>query len=406
MPQKPPISHKKNDTFTASFGVFFDKFMELKTKQRIAISAFFFLSGLCFSSWASRIPTIKTSLDINDAELGSLLFVMPISQLFGLPVSGWLGSKFNTRWPLAIGMGIHAISLYVIGLSQSIVMMVGSMFVFAFFMRILNIAMNAQALTLQKTYDKRINGSFHGLWSFGGIAGVGLSTLIISFDVNIQMHLFIVATATLITTGVAFNFLIVDDLSPSGNKLTLSKPDKQILLLGILVLFAAICEGGMFDWSGVYFKEVIKVDVFTAGYLIFMTCMALSRFISDYIINIIGMKSMYLFSALLMAFGMSMAVIFPTFWPAMIGFSLVGIGTSSIFPMTFYLAGTSKKYSPSMALSIVVTYAMIGVLFGPVLIGYIAHAVHLRASFIFLTLAGLTIIPVSRIYFRKYGNER
>ena len=169
------------------------------------------------------------------------------------------------------------------------------------------------------------------------------------------------------------------------------------------MLFAAICEGGMFDWSGVYFKEVIKVEIFTVGYLIFMSCMAFSRFISDYVIKIIGMKSMYLFSALLMAAGMSLSVIFPTFWPAMIGFSLVGIGTSSIFPMTFYLAGTSQRYSPSVALSIVVTYAMIGVLFGPVIIGYIAHAIHLRASFVFLALSGLAIIPVSRVYFKHFN---
>ena len=376
--------------------------MELKTRQRIAISTFFFLSGLCFASWASRIPTIKTSLHINDAELGSLLFVMPISQAVGLPFSGWIASRFETRWPLVVSMMIHAISLFLIGLSQSIFTLIMAMFVFAFFMRIQNIAANAQALTLQKRYEKNINGSFHGLWSIGGIAGVGISTLFVTFDVGISNHLLAVAIFAIISDVIAFRYLIAGDKSSTGNKIDLKKPDKQIFLLGILVLFAAICEGGMFDWSGVYFKEVIKVEIFTAGYLIFMSCMALSRFISDYAIKIIGMKSMYLLSALLMAAGMSLAVIFPTFWPAMIGFSLVGIGTSSIFPMTFFLAGTSQRYSPSAALSIVVTYAMIGILFGPVIIGYIAHAIDLRASFVFLALSGLAIIPVSRIYFKHF----
>ena len=377
--------------------------MEIQTKQRIAVSVFFFLSGLCFSTWASRIPTIKSALDINDAELGSLLFVMPISQLFGLPISSWLASRFETRWPLMIAMILHGISLFAIGLSHSILMLICSMFVFAFFMRIQNIAANAQALTLQKQYNKRINGSFHGLWSFGGIAGVGLSTLFVTFGITIEIHLLIIALFAIASTIIASKHLIAGDKSTAGNKLNLSKPDRQIFLLGILVLFAAVCEGGMFDWSGVYFREVIHVDIFTVGYLIFMTCMALSRFISDYIIKLIGMKSMYLLSSILMGIGMSIAVIFPFFWPAMIGFSLIGIGTSSIFPMTFFLAGTSKKYSPSMALSIVVTYAMIGVLIGPVLIGYIAHAVNLRASFIFLTFSALSIIPISRIYFRNFS---
>ena len=378
---------------------------ELKTRQRIVISILFFLTGLCFSTWASRIPTIKDSLDINDAELGTLLLVMPLSQLFGLPVSGWLADRFDTRWPLSAGLIFHSIALFLIGLSQSIVFLVISMFFFAFFLRILGISMNAQALTLQKKYTKKINGAFHGMWSIGGIAGVGLTTLLIALNVDMPTHLLFVGLATISTTIICFRYLIVGDKNVSGNKLSLKKPDKQILLLGILVLFAAICEGGMFDWSGVYFKEVVKVDIFTAGYLIFTTCMALSRFISDYMIRLIGMKSMYLFSSLLMAIGMSLAVVFPSFWPAMIGFSLVGVGTSSIFPMTFFLAGTSRKYSPSMALSIIVTYAMVGVLIGPVLIGYIAQAIDLRASFVLLTLAGLAIIPVSRVYFKKFGGD-
>jgi len=377
--------------------------MDIKTRQRIAISTFFFLSGLSFSSWASRIPTLKDALHINEAELGTLLFIMPISQLIGIPLSGWLVSKFDSRWPLIIAFVLHAIMLLMIGLSSTIPTLVVSMFLYAFFMRILNIAMNTQSINLQKIYTKRINGSFHGLWSFGGIAGVGITTLMIAGNVSMKTHLLYISILLIITTLVTFRNLIPVDRSATGNKLTFGKPDKQILLLGIIILFAAICEGGMFDWSGVYFKEVVKVEIFTAGYLIFMTCMAISRIISDYIIQKIGMRSMYKFSAGLITVGMLTAVLFPSFWMAMIGFSLVGFGTASVVPMTFVLSGTSEKYSPGIALSIVVTYAMIGILLGPVLIGYIAHAINLRASFLFMTLAGIAIIPISRFYFKHFN---
>ena len=117
--------------------------METKTKQRIALSIFFFLSGLCFSTWASRIPTLKTILDINDAELGSLLFTMPISSMIGLPISGWLVSRFDSRLPLFIAFLLHGVFLFLIGLSDSIMFLVVSIFFFAFFMRIFNIAMNS-----------------------------------------------------------------------------------------------------------------------------------------------------------------------------------------------------------------------------------------------------------------------
>lgn len=376
--------------------------MDLKSKQRVSLSIFFFLSGLCFSSWASRIPTIKTLLDINEAELGSLLFVMPISQIIGLPLSGWLVSKYDSRWPMLFAFIFHALFLVMIGFSESIVMLAFALFFFAFFMRIFNIAMNTQSITLQKKYNKKINGSFHGLWSMGGIAGVGFTTLMITFGISIKIHLIIIAGITLVSTFICFRHLLTEDRSPTGNRLQLGTPDLQILLLGILIIFAAICEGGMFDWSGVYFKEVVGVEIFTAGYLIFMTCMALSRFISDYIVSKIGMKSTYMFSSMMMTFGMILAVAFPNFWMAMIGFSLVGLGTAAIIPMTFLLAGTSEKYSPGMALSIIATYAMIGILIGPVLIGYLAHAFNLRVSFFFLAISGFIIFPISRYYFSRF----
>ena len=378
--------------------------MEKKTRQRIALSVFFFLSGLCYSSWASRIPTIKTALDINEAELGSLLFIMPISSLVGLPISGWLVSKFDSRCPLFIAFLFHAAALFMIGQAARMPLLIGSMIFFAFFMRIFNIAMNTQSITLQKNYDKKINGSFHGLWSLGGIAGVGFTTLMIALEVRIQIHLLIVALLTLTLILIFFKDLIRQDKAPTGNSLKMGKPDTQLLILGFIVMFTAICEGGMFDWSGVYFKEVIGVELFTFGYLIFMICMTMSRFISDFVVQKIGMKSMYRISSVSIAVGMSIAIIFPTFWPALIGFSIVGLGTAAVFPMTFILAGTSKKYSPGIALSVVVTYAQVGILMGPVIIGYLAHAVNLRLSFLFMAMAGLAILPVSRMYFKRFGN--
>lgn len=260
--------------------------------------------------------------------------------------------------------------------------------------------MNTQAIKLQKLFDRKINGSFHGLWSTGGIVGVGFSTMLVAMDVSIGVHLLIVSIVTLIATLFSYKFLIRNDKSPSGNTLILSKPDPYIVYLGLLVFFASICEGGMFDWSGVYFREVVKVELFTLGYLIFMIFMALSRFASDLLVERIGMARNYMISAALIFIGVGLAVLSPTFWISMIGFCLVGFGTASVIPMTFQLAGHSTKYSPGMAISIIATYSIVGMLIGPPLIGYIAHAFNLRIAFVIFALAGLMLIPVSQLFFR------
>lgn len=264
----------------------------------------------------------------------------------------------------------------------------------------MSISVNTQAITLQKQFERKINGSFHALWSTGGIVGVGISTLFVALGITIGVHLAIVALITLATTAVSYRFLLRNDRSPSGNKLSLGKPDPYIVYLGLLVFFAAICEGGMFDWSGVYFREVVNVDLFTLGYLIFMIFMALSRFASDKLIEQIGMPTTYILSASFVFVGIGLAIFLPEFWPAMIGFCLVGFGTASIIPMTFLLAGASKKYSPGMAISIIATYSIVGMLIGPPLIGYLAHAFNLRFAFIALGLSGMMLIPVSQLFFR------
>jgi len=375
--------------------------MEEKVKQRIALGTFFFLSGLIFATWASRIPTLKTFFDLNEAELGTILLAMPISSLIGLPISGWLVSKFDSRKPMLVGFLLFNVTLIWIGFVQTTLGLIVAISFFSFFMRILNIAINTQSIIVQRNFEKRIVGSFHGLWSTGGLVGVAISTLMVKMNIGIGTHLMSVSIFTTVLIIIAYLYTIKNDKSSTGNKLIFGKPDPFIVYLGVIIFLAAICEGGMFDWSGVYFKEVINEPIFTYGYLSFMACMAFSRFFSDKLVQRIGMKKTYIFSSLVIILGILVAVLFPYFWSALLGFCFVGFGTAALFPMTFALAGTSNKYSPGMAISIISTYGILGMFIGPPLIGYLAHAFGLKNAFLIFVVVGLLIIPISQLFFRS-----
>jgi MFS family permease len=330
---------------------------------------------------------------------------MPISSLIGLPLSGWLVSRFDSRQPMTVGLLFLSLAMTFIGWAPTTFLLICGVCLFAFSMRIMNIAVNTQAITLQKQFDRKINGTFHGLWSTGGIAGIGISTLFVWLEVSMGIHLTIIAILTIATAFYSYPFLLRNDRAVSANKLSVSNPDPYIVYLGLLVFFAAICEGGMFDWSGVYFKEIVHEDLFTLGYLIFMICMALSRFASDSMVEQFGMPKTYLLSGGLIMAGIAVAVLFPYFWPAMIGFCLVGIGTAAVVPMTYLLAGSSKKYSPGVTISIIATYSIVGMLIGPPLIGYVAHAFNLRIAFVIFGFAGLMLIPISQLFFRYQSRK-
>ena len=370
--------------------------MKTNKHHRFALSVFFFLSGFCFSSWASRIPSIKLTFDMDEAELGSFLFILPICSLIGLPISGWLISKFDSRYLLISGFLICIFSLLGIGYASNIQLLIFTVCFFAFGLRAINISMNTQAIQLQKLYGRNIIGNFHGIWSLGGLFGILIATTMIFFNITMFLHLAVVVIFSLIFSLSSSSYLLKNDREESGNKLRLGSPDKFIFYTGLVVFCAAVCEGGIYDWSSVYFREVVNAELFTLSYLVFMAAMTISRFFTDALTELLGMKKLFLISALVVVFGVIILIIFPHFYPALVGFFITGFGVASIFPISFSLASHSKKYAPGLAISIVGTYATVGVLIAPPFVGYIAHLFSLNLAFLLFVGAALLLIIFSR----------
>ena len=368
-------------------------------KQRIALSAYFLLSGICFSSWASRIPTIKANFNFSEEDLGNLLMILPASAVIGIPLSGWLVAKFDSRIPLQLSSVAFLLSLFLIGFADSLTVIIFSLFLFALSLRIINIAINTQSISVQEKFTKRIVGSFHGIWSIGGILGVLFSTIMIEFRISVFWHLLWVSIFGLVIIVTMFPYLIKNDKAKTGNSFKLEKPSKYISLLGLMAFFAAICEGGMYDWNGVYLKEIVKQEVFTYGYLLFMVCMTISRLTIDKMMEKFSMQTLFFAGSILIMFGTAIAIIFPALWTVLIGFCLVGFGISGLYPMTFILSAKAKKYSIAIVISIISTYSTVGMFLGPPVIGYLAHAFGLQKAFIVFIIGGFMFIPLSKMVF-------
>lgn len=368
-------------------------------KQRIALSSYFFLSGICFSTFASRIPTIKAIFNLTEGDLGSLLMIMPASAIIGIPLSGWLVAKYDSRIPLQLASVLFLLALFSIGWGFSLFGLVLSLILFAISLRIINVAINTQSLSIQEKFEKRIVGKFHGIWSIGGIVGVLFSTITLEYKISIFWHFLMVISFGLLIIIFMFPFLIKNDKAKTSNPFKFQKPSKYIALLGFMVFFAAICEGGMYDWNGVYLKEIVKQEVFTYGYLLFMVCMTISRLTIDNLMGRFGMQNLYITSSVLIISGVLIVTVFPTLYPVLTGFCLVGFGVSGLYPMTLILAGKAKKYSIPVVISIISTYSTVGMFLGPPIIGYLASAFGLQKAFITFIVAGIMFIPLSKMVF-------
>jgi MFS family permease len=192
----------------------------------------------------------------------------------------------------------------------------------------------------------------------------------------------------------ASRFLVINDMKAKESAPLFVMPDKSFLTLGLIAFCSMLCEGAMFDWSGIYFKKVVmaKPSLVGAGYIAFMCTMAISRFVADYFTSRFGFKRVVQISGLIIMSGLLTAVIFPTFYPSVAGFLIVGVGVSSIVPLVLYsAAGKSKMLSPGIALASVSTISFFGFLIGPPLIGILAGVSGLRLSFAVIALMGLCV---------------
>jgi MFS family permease len=372
--------------------------------HRIAVSGFFFLAGLCFASWASRIPDIQTKLQLNSAALGGVLLCLPIGLLTSLPVAGYLVAKFGSRIIVILAAILYSCTLPMLGFAASVTQLMITLFFFGFGGNMMNISINTQAVSTETLYHKPIMASFHGVWSMAGFTGAAIGTMMVHLRVLPPYHfLCITALATLILILFSGK-LIRQDTNLSEKQSIFVRPDKSIVNFGLIAFFSMICEGAMFDWSGIYFAKVVRPDpsLITIGYTAFMCTMATGRFAGDWVAFRLGMKTMLQLSGLLTATGLFMAVIFPQLITATIGFLIVGAGVSSIIPMIYSAAGKSKQMSPGVAIAAVSTIGYLGFLFGPPFIGFIAQATSLRISFSLIAVMGTMIALIaSKITFEK-----
>lgn len=371
-----------------------------KLQVRIAVSAFFFCLGLCFASWASRIPDIKTSLHLSDAALGSILLALPAGQLVAMPFSGRLITHFGSKKVLRICLVLYAICLTNIALATEAWHLTAGLFMFGVFGNMCNISVNTQAIGAEKLYEKPIMTSFHGVWSTAGFTGAAIGLLMMSLNISPYVHFWIVTALVFITIVITQKYLQPGSSSSSEKKSFFSKPDNALIQLGIIGFFCMASEGAMFDWSGVYFKDVVKAPeaLVALGYLSFMIAMASGRFIGDKLIGKYGRQKMLRMSGILISAGLFTSVIFPNIITATTGFLAVGFGVSSIVPMVYSAAGKHSKMAPGMALAAVSSISFLGFLMGPPLIGYIAELFSLRYSFAVIGLLGVSIsLLVSKI---------
>ena len=245
--------------------------------------------------------------------------------------------------------------------------------------------------------------SFHGGWSLAGFTGALIGLTMINLKVVPYWHFVTVVAIVGVIILLNQNHLIKGKPAAHPDepkRKFFNKPDKTLVQLGVIGFCSMASEGAMFDWSGVYFKDVVRApaSLVILGYTSFMIMMASGRFLADYVIAKIGRKKLMQICGIMISTGLYMAVLFPYLITSTIAFMIVGLGVSSIVPSVYSAAGRHTKIPPGIALATVSSVSFLGFLMGPPMIGYISQAAGLKYSFAVIGIFGFGIsLMVSKI---------
>jgi MFS family permease len=363
------------------------------------VTIFFFVSGFGFSTWASRIPTIQQQLHLNEAQLGAVLFALPIGLMGTLPLTSMLLSRYDSRRIMMIGAMLFNGMLCGIGFATQTWQLVLALVCFGSSRNLLNISVNAQSIGVQTLYDRSIIARFHAVWSLAGFGGAALGSLMVSLAVSPAWHFVVVGVLLTALCVYAFPGSLPQQPAPRERRPWFALPDKTLAKYGLISFASMACEGTMFDWSGIYFRKAVhgSREVATLGFVAYMTAMTLGRLTGDRLANRFGIRTMLTYSGALIGSGLLLATLLPFPLTAGFGFILTGFGVSCVIPMVFSMAGRSAGMTSGSAIAAVSTVGYLGFLIVPPLVGSVAQLAGLRTAYGMMAGFGILITVLVRL---------
>ncbi len=370
---------------------------------RLAMRVLFFAMGSVFGSWASRIPDVKRALNLSDGALGLALFAGPAGEFCAVAVTALVIRRIGSKAVMVMGLPLYGATLALVGAASSFAWLALALFGFGFACNYYNIALNAQAVAVEVMHGRPVMSSFHGMWSLGGVAGGIAGSAAASLGVPPAWH-FLAAAAAATAAALLLSGRILQQDPPrktqgqaSRRRGRLASPGAFILLLGFIAFANMATEGTMYDWSAVYFAQVVQPaeHLVRAGFVACMCAMVTGRFLGDRLVARFGPVRVLQAGGVFVACGIVLACLRPSVLWSTAGFALVGLGMSPAIPLCYSLTAKSRRVEPSVGISLISTIGFFGILCSPALTGFLAECFGLRSALLPLAAMGAGIVVLA-----------
>jgi MFS family permease len=370
--------------------------------KRIAVKIAFFLNGFIYANWVSRLPRIQELYGADNGTIGIVLLSLSLGAVIAMPFTGWFIIKHGSRRITLFALILYCALVPLIPFMPGLAVLIILYLVMGIITGMLDVAINAQAVMVEKEYQKPIMTSFHALFSIGMALGAWCGALFADLKVGLPTHLAIVVAASLVAAFWASRNLIYD--TPDKNVVSegplFRVPSGALVAVGVIAFCCMMGEGAMADWTVNYMENVVNASAAIAPIALssFATAMTVGRIFGDKARASWGDSKLISVGGVTATVGLAIALLFPFTYSAIMGFFFVGLGLSTIVPITYSIAGNTKDLPSGVGLGMVTTVGYAGFLFGPPIIGFIADMSSLRFG---LALVGLLLLVMTILGFLR-----
>jgi MFS family permease len=356
---------------------------------RIAVTAVFVVHGLLFASWTAHIPGVKAHLGLTDGTLGLALLGAPVGSVIAMIVSSWLLPKVGSRRIVQVALVGYCAAGPLVGLTGSLLALFAALFVWGAFQGTLDVAMNTQAIAVERTRRRVLMPGLHGSWSIGSFAGAGIGALAVAAGITLSSQLLGLGTIALLVAGLLTTRMLPSAAEHPGNlnaPAGHSGPDQRaggrasrwsggMVLLGAIAFAGMLCEGATADWSAVYLSGSLHVGgVFPGlGYAAFSLAMVTVRLSGNRLLTRFRTDRLLPALAAVATLGFAAALLIAQPPAALLGFGCLGIGLASVVPAVFSAAGRIPGLSPGTAVATASACGWAGFVCGPPVIGRLSE---------------------------------
>ena len=253
----------------------------------------FVVHGLLFASWTAHIPGVKAHLGLTDGMLGFALLGAPAGSVTAMIAASWLLPRVGSRRIVQVALVGYCAAGPLVGLTGSLPALVAALFVWGAFQGTLDVAMNTQAIAVERTGRRALMSGLHGGWSIGSFAGAGLGALAVAAHITLSVQLLGLGTIALLVAGLLTTRMLPaaveqpgDLNAAAGSAAAGRRPPGRVsrwsggmVLLGAIAFAAMLCEGATADWSAVYLSGSLHARgvVPGLGYAVFALAMVTVR---------------------------------------------------------------------------------------------------------------------------------